>query len=59
MIVFQELIACVQAAIQTLNKDFVSLHPFNQNLLDGVSIAVAYVDFASSKLHVASNGACR
>ena len=49
----------VQAAIQSLNKDFTNLHPFNQNLLDGVSIAVAYVDFASSKLHVASNGSCR
>ena len=49
----------VQAAIQSLNKDFVNLHPFNQNLLEGVSIAVAYVDFASSKLHLASNGSCR
>lgn len=49
----------LQAAIQGLNKDFTNLHPFNQNLLDGVEMVVAYVDFATSKLHIASNGCCR
>lgn len=54
-----DLASALQAAIQGLNKDFTNLHPFNHNLLEGVEMAVAYVDFATSKLHVASNGSCR
>ena len=44
------------SAISALDKAFKRIHPFNGPVLDGVSIAAAYVDVATNTLHLASNG---
>ena len=49
----------IQAAVAHLNKTFRNLHPFNLDILEGVQVSLAYLDFASQKLYVASNGGCR
>ena len=51
--------AAMSAALATLNKAFQNLHPFNKHVLEGVRLAVAWVDLTSSKLYLSSNGECR
>lgn len=49
----------IHEAFVQLNKTFRNLHPFNSEILEGVHVSLAHLDFATSKLHVASNGGCR
>ena len=51
--------AALRASLDVLNKGFRNLHPFNPDVLEGVRLAAAYVDFAANRLHIISNGACR
>ena len=51
--------AALRASLEVLNKGFRNLHPFNPDVLEGVRLAAAYVDFATNRLHIISNGACR
>lgn len=44
------------AAMSTLDQAFRRIHPFNGPVLEGVRIAAAYLDAASSTVHLASNG---
>ena len=54
-----DFVSALQNAVAVLNKGFQSLHPFNLDVLQGVEIAVAFADFQSNILHLASNGGCR
>ena len=51
--------AALRASLDGLNKGFRNLHPFNPDVLEGVRLAVVYIDFAAHRLHIISNGACR
>lgn len=54
-----DLVSALHNSIAELNKGFQSLHPFNLDVLQGLRVVVAFVDFKSQKLLVASNGGCR
>ena len=49
----------IRAAIFSLDRTWRDMHPFNRNVLDGVSLSAAYVDLATNTLYLASTGACR
>ena len=49
----------IRAAIFSLDRTWRDMHPFNKNVLDGVSLAAAYVDLSSNTLYLASTGGCR
>lgn len=42
-----------------MDLKFRALHIYNAHVLDGTHIAAAYLDLATSTLHLASNGGCR
>lgn len=48
-----------RAAMFALDRAWKDMHPFNHNVLDGVSLAAAYVDLTTDTLYVASTGGCR
>ena len=48
-----------RAAMFALDRAWRDMHPFNHNVLDGVSLAAAYVDLTTDTLYVASTGGCR
>ena len=49
----------IRAAIFSLDRTWRDMHPFNKNVLDGVSLSAAYVDLSSNTLYLASTGGCR
>lgn len=49
----------IRAAIFSLDRMWRDMHPFNRNVLDGVSLSAAYVDLSTNTLFLASTGACR
>ena len=49
----------IRAAIFSLDRTWRDMHPFNRNVLDGVSLSAAYVDLTTNTLYLASTGACR
>ena len=49
----------IRAAIFSLDRTWRDMHPFNRNVLDGVSLSAAYVDLSTNILYLASTGACR
>ncbi len=49
----------IRAAIFSLDRTWRDMHPFNRNVLDGVSLSAAYVDLSTNTLFLASTGACR
>lgn len=49
----------IRAAIFALDRDWRDMHPFNRNVLEGVSLSAAYIDLSSNTLYLASTGACR
>ena len=51
--------AALQAAVDILDSDFRNLNPASQHILQGLEMAVAFLDFKASLLHVWSNGSCR
>ena len=49
----------IRAAIFSLDRTWRDMHPFNRNVLDGVSLSAAYVDLSTNILYLASTGGCR
>ena len=49
----------IRAAIFSLDRYWRDMHPFNRNVLDGVSLSAAYIDLATNTLYLASTGSCR
>lgn len=49
----------IRAAIFSLDRTWRDMHPFNKNVLDGVSLSAAYVDLSTNTLYLASTGGCR
>ena len=51
--------AAFEATLQALDKAFQRIHSSNGPVLAGLRLVVAYMDCATSKLYIASNGGCR
>lgn len=51
--------AAHRATLAQLDLKFRALHVYNSHVLDSTHIAAAYLDLATSTLHLASNGGCR
>ena len=49
----------IRAAIFSLDRMWRDMHPFNRNVLEGISLSALYVDLNSNWLYLASTGACR
>ena len=49
----------IRAAIFSLDRTWREMHPFNKNVLEGVSLSAAYLDLGTNTLYLASTGACR
>lgn len=49
----------LQAAVDVLDADYRSLNPASHHILQGLEMAVAFLDFKSSLLYIWSNGSCR
>lgn len=49
----------IRAAIFSLDRTWRDMHPFNRNVLEGVSLSAVYVDLNHNWLYLASTGACR
>ena len=49
----------IRAAIFSLDRTWRDMHPFNRNVLEGVSLSAAYVDLSTNILYLASTGGCR
>ena len=54
-----EVHKAIRAAIFSLDRTWRDMHPFNKNVLDGVSLSAAYVDLSTNTLFLASTGCCR
>ena len=51
--------AALHVAVDVLNSDYQSLNPASHHILQGLEMAVAFLEFKSSLLYVWSNGNCR
>lgn len=49
----------IRATIFSLDRIWRDMHPFNRNVLDGVSLSAAYIDLSTNTLYLASTGGCR
>lgn len=54
-----EVHQAIRAAIFSLDRTWRDMHPFNRNVLEGISLSAVYVDLNSNWLYLASTGACR
>lgn len=54
-----KVLTSLQAALDILNADYRNLNPASSHVIEGVEIAVAFLDFKTGLLHVFSNGSCR
>lgn len=51
--------SALKGALDSLNRDFGNLNPANHHILERIELAVAFLDFKTSELFIASNGCCR